>query len=259
MKHLLLAFGLSAALAGCTQEPSPAQSTAAEPASTPPAATDAQPAPAPAEAATPANTNTGPATGQPIPARWKVDTNYQLVLPAQGTNVDAGQVEVLEFLWLGCPHCYQLNPFVEAWKKKLPAYVKFKQLHVTWDATKMAQARLFFTSEALGGDALVAKAFDEIHRRNNMLVGNSEAATLQMQQEFAAANGVDAAAYKREYNGFAVNTSVQRANQLMRTYQIDQVPIFIVNGKYRTSVGMAGSEENLLQLIDDLAASEKTR
>jgi thiol:disulfide interchange protein DsbA len=259
MKRLLLAFGLSAALVGCTQQVAPAPTAPAQSAaSTPPtAAAEAPPAPAAAEAATPANT--GPAPGSPIPARWKVDANYQLVLPAQGTNVDPGQVEVLEFLWLGCPHCYELNPFVESWKKKLPAYVKFTQVHITWDAVKVAHAKLFYSSQALGGDALVVKAFDEIHRRNNVLVGNTEAATLQMQQDFAAANGIDAAAYKREYNGFAVNTSVQRANQLMRVYRVDHVPVFIVNGKYRTDVTLAGGQQELMQLLTDLAASEKTR
>jgi protein dithiol oxidoreductase (disulfide-forming) len=261
MTRLLLAFGLSAALVGCTQKAPPAAqspSTQADVAAPPAAdAAPAQQASAAAEAAAPVNT--GPPTGQPIPSRWKAGVNYTAVLPAQPTSVDAGQVEVLEFLWLGCPHCYELNPHVEAWKKKLPPYVKFSQVHVTWDAGKQAHAKLFYTITALGGDPLVVKAFDEIHRKGNLMLANNDSATQQMQLEFAVANGVDAAAFRREYNGFAVNGSVQRAGQLMRTYRINGVPAFIVNGKYRADVSSAGGSDLLMQLLTDLAASEKTR
>ncbi len=182
------------------------------------------------------------------------------MLPAQQTSVDPGQVEVIEFLWLGCPHCYDLNPYVEAWRKKLPAWVQFRQEHVTWDAQRLPHARLFYTIRALGGgNDIVVKAFDEIHRKRNPLAAGSDAATEQMQEIFAAANGLDGAAFKREYNGFAVNTSIKRADDLIRRYHIETVPMFIVNGKYRTDVGDAGSAPALMQLLTDLVASEKAR
>jgi thiol:disulfide interchange protein DsbA len=270
MKRLLLLIGLSAAFAGCGQkaatppvEATPA-ATAAE--STPaPATPEAQPQAAPAAAAEPvaspvaASASSGPAT--PIPGHWQAGTNYHVITPAQATNVDPGQVEIIEFMWLGCPHCYEVNPYIEAWKKKLPAYVKFKQEHVTWDAQRLPHARLFYTIQALGGDAdaLVVKAFEEIHRKGNPLMAGNEANTERVQTDFAITNGVNAAAFKREYNGFAVNTSLQRANQLVRSYRVDQVPTFIVNGKYRTDVGDAGGSAKLTELLTDLAASEKGR
>ncbi len=63
----------------------------------------------------------------------------------------------------------------------------------------------------------MVKAFDEIHRKGN-LHGRQQRSPppQQLQLAFAVANGVDAAAFQREYNGFAVNASVQRAGQLMR-------------------------------------------
>ncbi|MEJ0099184.1 MAG: thiol:disulfide interchange protein DsbA/DsbL [Pseudomonadota bacterium] len=266
MKRLLLAFGLSAALTGCAQKVvPPVETPAAAPSSTPAPAPTAQiepqqdPAPAAAE---PANTTPASSTapGKPIPSKWIADRHYQLILPAQGTDAGPGQVEIIEFMWLGCPHCYELNPYIEAWKKKLPPYVKFRQEHIVWDAGKTAHARLFYTLEVLGrSDELIPKAFDEIHRKNNLLAGNSEAATEEIQETFAAANGINPADYKREATGFAVNTHLQRANQLMRQYRIDSVPNFIVNGKYRTDVGMAGAPAQLIELLNDLAASEKGR
>ncbi len=273
MKRLLL-IGLSAALAACGQK-------AAAPVETPPAATtesasaptpaEATPAPAPAApeapaaaaspAPAPAASAASTAPAQPIPAQWVAGRNYHLITPAQATNVDAGQVEIIEFMWLGCQHCYAVNPYIEAWKRKLPANVKFKQEHVTWDAQRLPHARLFYTLQALGGDAdaLVVKAFEEIHRKGNPLMANSEANTERLQTDFAVTNGVNAAAFKSAYKGFAVNTGIQRANQLIRSYRVDSVPVFIVNGKYRTDVGDAGGSEQLTQLLSDLAASERGR
>jgi thiol:disulfide interchange protein DsbA len=260
MKKLLVALGFVAALAGCSQKSAPVADTK------PPAAASSESSAAPDAAQTPAAGETAAAdatpalVAKPLAGNWKEGTNYTLINPAQPTTVEPGQVEIIEFMWLGCPHCYSLNPFIEAWRKKLPAYVAFRQEHVTWDAARTPHARLFYTIEALGGgDALIVKAFDEIHRKQNPLMGRSDAETQQIQQEFMVANGIDAAAFKREYNGFSVNASIKRADDLVRRYRVDNVPTLIVNGKYRTGVDMAGSPEKLVQLLTDLAAAEKGR
>lgn len=264
MKRLLLALGLAAALTGCSQKvvepatPAPEQSAA----SAPPADTAAAPSAADQTPSSPAAQSPAPATdtvtAKPLEGNWQAGKNYLLVSPSQPTSVDPGQVEIIEFMWLGCPHCYELNPYIEAWRKKLPAYVKFRQEHVTWDAQRLPHARLFYTLQALGRqDDLVAKAFDEIHRKGNPLMASSPAATEQLQLEFAVSNGIKADDFEREYNGFAVNTSLKRADDLVRRYRVDQVPTLIVNGKYRTDVAMAGSPEKLTQLLTDLAASEQ--
>lgn len=261
MKRLLLAVGLLATLAGCSKTEAPPVAAAVEPPAS--EATVAEAAPeTPASSETPTTLAAAPAvaTGpaKPIPSRWKVDVNYAVVDPAQATNADPGQVEVIEFLWLGCPHCYELNPFIESWKKKKPAYISFRQEHVTWDAQRLPHARLFYTLRAMGaGDDIIVKAFDEIHRKGNYLMANRPAETMKMQLEFVLANGLDGAKFQREYEGFAVNTSINRADTLVRQYRVNSVPTFIVNGKYRTDVTMAGNPEKLLELIDDLVESEK--
>jgi thiol:disulfide interchange protein DsbA len=192
--------------------------------------------------------------------RWKAGTNYTPIVPAQSTTAETGQVEVLEVLWLGCPHCADLEPYIESWRKKKPAYIKFVQEHVMWGPTHRAHGKLFYTLEALGRNDLVAKAFDEIHKRNNLLISRTgnDAETQSLQLAFAKANGIKEADFKREYNGFGVNTRLQRAEDLMRRYRIESVPMVIINGKYETDVAMAGGHDQLIQLINDLAASEKS-
>jgi thiol:disulfide interchange protein DsbA len=274
MKKLLLALALSAALTACGQKSTPVEAQPGQQAATeapkgaPSAEELKQQATASQESADAAE-SAGDASLERIAAlpesaqlpggRWKAGTHYQPVVPAQGTSAEPGQVEVIEVLWLGCPHCYELNPYIDAWQKKKAPYIKFTQEHVMWGPAHRAHAKLFYTLEALGHPELVAKAFDEIHRRGNNLVAANDAATLQLQTAFATGNGIAEADFKREYNGFAVNTRLQRAEELMRRYQIESVPTFIVNGKYRTDVSMAGGPAQLTQLLDDLAASEKSR
>jgi protein dithiol oxidoreductase (disulfide-forming) len=281
MKHLrLIALAVCVTVvAGCGSRdsgPSTAAPTAQSPA--------AEAAPAPAAEASPADVRQAAAATQETAAsaettsdnalgrlaalpesaelpggRWKAGTHYTPVVPAQGTSADPGQVEVIEILWLGCPHCAELQPYFDSWSSKKPSYIKFTQEHVMWGPAHRGHAKLFYTLEVLGKSALLSKAFDEIHRRGNILVAADEAETQKMHLNFAKANGISEADFKREYSGFSVSTRLQKAEELMRRYRVEAVPYVVVNGKYQTSVQMAGGSQELMQLINDLAAAEKSR
>jgi thiol:disulfide interchange protein DsbA len=274
----LLAMALAALGAACSQKSPDAAAPATEAAPPAAAATNAAPptqaeikkaAEATQESAGASSDSPGDASLERMAAmpenaqlpsgKWKPGTHYLPIVPAQPTSAEPGQVEVLEVLWLGCPHCADMEPTVESWKKKKPAYVKFVQEHVMWGPVHRAHARLFYTLETLGRADLVTKAFEEIHRRGNMLVAATDGPTAQMHLAFARANGIAEADFKREYTGFAVNTRLQRAEELMRRYKIEFVPRFIINGKYEAGVEMAGGREQLIALINDLAAAEKSR
>jgi thiol:disulfide interchange protein DsbA len=36
-----------------------------------------------------------------------------------------GKIEVREFFWYGCPHCFKLEPHMQTWLKKIPSDVYF--------------------------------------------------------------------------------------------------------------------------------------
>jgi thiol:disulfide interchange protein DsbA len=191
--------------------------------------------------------------------KWKAGVNYKPIVPGQPTSAAPGKVEVNEVFWYGCGHCYALEPFIRSWEKAKPDYIEFVRTPVMWNPVNIAHARLFYTLQALKRDDLHAKVFDEIHTRGNMLVANDDARTRQMQLAFAKANGIAEADFLREYDGFYVNSQLQRAEATTRRYQVDAVPIVFVAGKYSTDVGMAGGQKEMLQLIDALAAHEKRR
>jgi thiol:disulfide interchange protein DsbA len=192
--------------------------------------------------------------------KWKAGTNYDVLVPAQPTDVSPGKVEVMEVFWLACPHCYELEPDVRTWLKSKPAYVEFVRVPVIWQPVHRAHAQLFYTLEALGRDDLVATAMDTLHQdiQNQVppLFGDSDEATFRMQQQFAVQHGVSADDFARAYKSLPVSINMQRAEEITQRYHVEGVPFFAVNGKYTTDVGKAGGGKRLMELINDLAASE---
>ena len=217
--------------------------------------TETEDAPPPAEQAAStvqSNLRLATATSAPATEHFKEGANYRKVVPAQPTNVAPGKVEVVEFFWYGCGHCFQLDPTIEAWRNKgKPAYVEFARVPGMWNDTLRMHARLYYTVEALGKlDSLHSTIFREIHVNNNPL--NS----VDQMTAFFKKHGVSPEEFQKTFASFAVESKLQRADFLNRRFQIDSVPQVAVNGKYLTDVGKAGGEPQLFQLVEELAAHE---
>src|SRR5687767_5094905 len=151
-----------------------------------------------------------PASQQLPDGKWKLGTNYQPLVPPQPTNVSAGKVEVVEMFWYGCPHCSVLEPFLANWEKKKPDYVELVRVPVIWGPAHRAHAKLFYTLEALGRPDLHQKVFETIHQERNMLIGGTEAETLNTQLAFAQAQGIDPKKFREAFNSFGVASNLQR-------------------------------------------------
>jgi protein dithiol oxidoreductase (disulfide-forming) len=205
-------------------------------------------------------TGTVMAAAPAAPAMWQEGVNYTRLVPAQPTSAPAGQVEVLEFFWYSCPHCYSMDPLVESWKKTKPAYISFSRVHVVWEPWHRSQARLFYTLESLGKlNELHSEVFKEIHVKNDPLVAadpNNVDETERIQAAFAKKFGISEDTFHKAYHSFAVETALQRAEQLALRYHIDGVPTFVINGKYIADVRTAGTPERLMTLVGDLADQE---
>jgi protein dithiol oxidoreductase (disulfide-forming) len=214
----------------------------------------------PVAAAVEASTPAVPATE---PLRWKKGENYTEFAVAQPTSTAPGSVEVLEGFWYGCPHCFELEPELVAWEKSKPAWVQLKRLPVIFNEVTREDARLYFTIEGLGlVDKLQSEVFREIHVRGRPITvvrGNRVdlAATEKSARDFLMSHGVSAEDFARHYRTFSTENKLRQAENLAHRYQLDHTPIVVIQGKYVTDVGMAGSREQLIRLINDLAARER--
>ena len=164
------------------------------------------------------------------------------------------KIEVTELFWYGCPHCYQLEPLLAAWVKKLGKDVEFKRVPGIARPDWAAGAKAYYAMEALGiGEKLHAPLFDAIHKQRSIKPDN-DAALIDW---IAKQGGLDRKKVEEAYNSFSVNTKMMRATQVFRASGATGVPTLIIEGKYMTSSTLAGSNEEALKVADYLI--EKVR
>ncbi|MBL8278420.1 MAG: thiol:disulfide interchange protein DsbA/DsbL [Pelomonas sp.] len=176
------------------------------------------------------------AQGGPIEGR-----QYLVINPPLPTT--PGKIEVIEFFWYGCPHCYAFEPAVEAWAKQLPADVTFRKVHVAFRANIKIHQRMFFALEALGKEAAARPAiFNAMHQQGQTLDD------AKSQAKFLSPLGIDPAKYQEAYNSFGVVTKCQQAEKLSEAYRIDGVPSIGVAGRFLTSPSQAGGGQRLPEL-----------
>jgi thiol:disulfide interchange protein DsbA len=151
--------------------------------------------------------------------------DYTVLSSPQPRN--GSKIEVIEFFFYGCSHCYKLHPFVDAWEKKLPKDVTFSYVPAVFNATWEVSARAFYALEALGLRKQVHDALFDAWNKDNLELTDEFSTT-----EFLAKHGVDRKKFGDAYNSFSVQSSVMRAKQLGQTYGIRGTPTIIVDGKY---------------------------
>ena len=184
----------------------------------------------------------------------EADFAYKVLSPVQPTDAPPGKVEVIEFFWYGCPHCYAFEPVLAPWVDKLPAHISFKRVPAVFNDNWFVHAKLFYTLEAMGAlGKLHKKVFDDIHGDKKSL--NTEAEIV----DWAAANGLDKKKFSDTLRSFGVQGKASRARQIANAYKIDGVPAMAVAGKYTTANTMpaVNSHQGVLPIVDFLVAKER--
>ena len=172
--------------------------------------------------------------------------HYELLRETQPVQT-GDKIEVVELFWYKCSHCYRLEPFITRWRKNKPENTEFLPVPAVLGTKWAFDARMYYTLEVLGlAEQLHTNLFDAIHQANRSLD------TLKEFTDWAVQNGADRQKLVAAFNSFAVENKVSFATVMSRKYDITGVPAIIVDGKYRTSVSLAGSHEKLLEVIDYL-------
>jgi len=181
------------------------------------------------------------AQSQPRPG-----TGYSELRIAQPVDAQ-GKVEVIEFFWYRCPHCYNLEPVLEAWVKKLPADVQFRRIPAVLSDTWALDAGIFYTFEAMGVLDKVHRAFFDAIHKERLIITNEAAMT-----EFFKKHGIERKKFDDTFKSFGVQAKIKRAAQLSAAYQLDGVPMLAVQGKYTVSADQGGSQTGMLANTDYL-------
>jgi thiol:disulfide interchange protein DsbA len=175
-------------------------------------------------------------------------TNYGIVNPAQPTE-GGGKIEVLEFFWYGCPHCYHLEPSVNTFANNVPKDVVFKRVPAVPSDAWGEHAKIFYTLETMNLlDKYHQKVFEAI-QNEHVNLGNKK-----FRDEWLAKNGIDPVKYAEVEKSFSVATKMQRAKQLTYAYKVDSVPRLYVNGQYVVTAEQAGGPDKVFTVVDQLVA-----
>jgi thiol:disulfide interchange protein DsbA len=178
--------------------------------------------------------------------------DYTELKQPQATDA-GGKVEVLEFFWYNCPHCYALEPTLEPWVKKLPKDAQFKRVPAIFNDQWALAGRAYYTLEATGDVERVHRAlFDAIHKDGLKITDEKALA------EWVGKKGVDAAKFSAAYRSFAVESKLKRALQLTQAYQLQGVPSLAIQGKYVISAGTHGSAAAMLSTAEFLIAKTQS-
>lgn len=170
------------------------------------------------------------------------------VLSSPGTVEKPGQIEVREFFWYGCPHCYRLEPYVAAWLAKKPADVNFVRSPAAMNTTWEQNARGYYAVDLMGlTDKVHKPLFDAIHQKQQQIFNQVALAN------FYKGYGVDVAKFNGMYNSFAVSGKIAQSKQLGQKYQLDGVPAIVVNGKYVVK----GEDQKVVDITNYLISKER--
>jgi thiol:disulfide interchange protein DsbA len=200
--------------------------------------------------------NTPAAASAPVKTEWqyKEGKHYNALTSAQGTSSAPGKIEVAEVFWYGCPHCYDLEPVLSDWVKKLPADVSFVRIPVMWNPVNEMHGRAYYTAEALGKLPQINQAmFRAIHQEKRPMLEEKDI------QKLFEENGVSAADFSKTFRSFSVESQLKRAKDLTVKYRVRGVPLLVVDGKYTTDGPEIRSHQDLLAVTEELVQRERQR
>ena len=179
-----------------------------------------------------------------------VEGNQYLRLKSPQPVETGKKIEVIEFFSYGCPHCGDLEPVLQGWLKTLPPDVQFRRVPVVFQDRWAPLAKVYYTLDALGEEArLTPEVFTALHGKGMSLWQDKTFF------DWAASQGLDRKKVEDMYNSFAIAGKVNRARSAAQAYQIQSVPVVVVDGKYVTH--QVGAHRNMPGVIDALVAKAR--
>jgi thiol:disulfide interchange protein DsbA len=171
--------------------------------------------------------------------------NYRAVAnPAKPD--DPKRITVEEFFWYGCPHCYHLEPELEAWLKTKPADVDFVRVPNTLGRPiGELHERAFYIAQALGIlDKTHRPLFDAIHAQSFPMSSLESIRDLYVDKA-----GIKPADFDGMAHSFVVESNMHRADDAAMAYGITGTPTFVVGGKY-----VVDAQNDVLKVVDAVVA-----
>jgi thiol:disulfide interchange protein DsbA len=125
--------------------------------------------------------------------------------------------------------------------------------------------RAFYTAQLMDIDRKTHDAaFDAVWKTGELAVFDARTQRIKVPPPsiedaarfYARVAGVKPEAFVANANSFGVDVKMRQADQLIKAAQVDETPTILVNGKYRVTLGAAGGDDQLIELVKYLVAQE---
>ena len=170
------------------------------------------------------------------------------VIDSSQAPVTGDKVQVVEFFWYGCPHCYDFEPYIENWLKTKPAHIEFLRMPAILGKHWIAHARAFYAAQALNVlDKIHQPLFDALHKNDKKIYDEKSL------KRFFIAQGVDGDEFTRAFNSEATSKKIKNAIATGKRYTVNGVPAVVINGEYITGSAMTENHAETIKIIEKLA------
>ncbi|HUX90217.1 MAG TPA: thiol:disulfide interchange protein DsbA/DsbL [Gallionellaceae bacterium] len=173
--------------------------------------------------------------------------DYKLIEPAQPTH-SGNKIEVLEFFFYGCSHCFHLHPDLSAWERKMPKDVDLVYVPTIFNPGWEPMAYTYYALEVMGQNHKLHNDLYDAWNVKNIDLSDESKIT-----QYVAKFGVDSKKFSDAYHSFGVQSKIMRSKQLTQVYNIRGTPTLIVDGKYLvTGLQPADAVKVMAELIEKI-------
>ncbi len=180
-----------------------------------------------------------------------IEGKHYVTLDKPVKTATADKIEVRELFWYYCGHCFNVEPILSDWVKKLPDNTTFIRQPAVFSDRWMNGAIFYYVLEQLGEvDRLHSKLFDAIHLHKTAFIDQEDFV------DWLSDYDVDKDEANKAFKSFSVRVKVNKSKLNTVKYHTSGVPAMVVNGKYWTDATHAGGEFEMFKVVDYLIAKE---
>ena len=165
----------------------------------------------------------------------------------------SGKLRWLKPFGMGAPTAFQLEPYLEGWKKKLPEeHISFRKVPAMFNDEWKTHGQFYFALDALNVPSTIHNdVFTSIHKQGRRLNTRDDMV------KFVETYGVSEKEFDKAYKSFGVRNKMRQADAMIRGARLTGVPALIINGKYKVSAREAGGRTEMLKVAEYLIEKRK--
>lgn len=156
--------------------------------------------------------------------------------------VSSPTMEVTEFFWYGCPHCYTLEPYLNNWNQKNKnKNIEFERIHPAFSNSWVHHSKVFYSLKTIKKEKKYHDRIMKAIQENREFYSTANKISTLLDAE-------DRKSFISAYENVA-NDRLEEANMLSKKFGITGVPTIVIDGKYLTQAGMLDTYPEMMDLL----------